>query len=400
MEELAGEFPDQAQRAAVCHQQWEQKEQAMKRSWYEIRNAKGDEAEVLIYDEIGFWGISAADFAGELKGITAPVISLRINSPGGEVFDGFAIYNALVNHPSTVHVTVDGLAASVASVIAQAGDIRRVAKNATLMIHEPYGEAIGNSETMRKMADELSKLGDTIAEIYADRAGGAISDWRSRMLEETWYRAQEAVDAGLADEVLPGKAKESNVGPRFFNLSRFRRVPDYVPQAAEEAVLNEAVPYRDEGKVPEGDAWEAPTLADFTDQSWDTLSNAEKNRIARHFVWSDTGMPPERFSDLGGPHHRASRSGVGPVVWRGVSNSRLSQASWSEDDAVRRHIANHYQEFDRTPPWEDEADKFGLGAFEKGVNEVVRDPSAIAKQASSQLEALQKGVEEVVRRNT
>ena len=107
-----------------------------RRAWYEIRGKKGaDEADVYIYDEIGFWGITAQDFVNELKEITAAVINLHINSPGGEVFDGIAIYNTLKAHSATINVFIDSLAASSASFIAQAGERVVMAKSATMMIH-------------------------------------------------------------------------------------------------------------------------------------------------------------------------------------------------------------------------------------------------------------------------
>lgn len=197
----------------------------MKRSWYEIRNAQAAEAEISLYDEIGLWGITAKDFVAELKAITAPIINLYINSPGGEVFDGIAIYNGLKDHPATVNVQVDALAASAASFIAMAGDRIVMQKTATMMIHEASGMAWGDAATMAKMAEELGLMSDTIAEIYADRAGGKADEWRAVMQAETWYKAQEAVDAGLADEVGTLGSAKAFAHPRFFNLAKFRNVP-------------------------------------------------------------------------------------------------------------------------------------------------------------------------------
>ena len=194
------------------------------RSWYEIKN---DSAEVFLYDEIGLWGITANDFVKDLRTLRGQPVNVYINSPGGEVFDGIAIYNALKNHGSPVTVTVDSLAASIASVIAQAGDTRKMAKVATMMVHEPYGYAVGDTDTMLKMAEELDQMGNTIAGIYADRAGGSVEEWRGVMAEETWYKAQDAVDAGLADEIAgaEAKAKMAAYAGRVFNLSKFSKVP-------------------------------------------------------------------------------------------------------------------------------------------------------------------------------
>lgn len=206
----------------------------MRQSWYRIRNKTtygGVEiygsAEIYLYDEIGAWGVSASDFVRELRALTADNIDLHLNSPGGDVFDGIAIYNALREHPAKVNVYIDALAASAASLIVQAGDTRTIAKTAALMIHEPYGAAMGDSAVMLKMAEELDMIGDTIAEIYADRAGGKTAEWRDRMGEETWYRGQQAVDAGLADAVAE-KPTSNAIPQRVFNLARFKHVPSDV----------------------------------------------------------------------------------------------------------------------------------------------------------------------------
>lgn len=172
-----------------------------RRDWYRIE-AKADEtAEVYIYDEIGYWGLTAADFVKELSAVKAKSMTVHLNSPGGDAFDGIAIYNAIKSHPVTVAVVVDSLAASIASVIAMAGDSITMAKHSTMMIHDPFGFALGNAEDMRQMADVLDQLGDTIAGVYAERAGGTVSEWRARMLAETWYTDRQAVEAGLADRV-------------------------------------------------------------------------------------------------------------------------------------------------------------------------------------------------------
>jgi ATP-dependent protease ClpP protease subunit len=173
--------------------------------WYRVSNATGDRAELYIYGVIGSdWDpddVTAAGFARALAEITAPTVDLHINSPGGSVWDGVAIYSALLNHPSTVEVYVDGVAASAASFVAMAGDSVTVEKPATMMIHDAWGLVIGNAGDLREMADLLDQLSDQIAGIYADHAGGTVAAWRDRMRAETWYTAQTAVAAGLADRV-------------------------------------------------------------------------------------------------------------------------------------------------------------------------------------------------------
>lgn len=147
----------------------------------------------------------------ELNQVTANEITLRVNSGGGSVFEGTAIYAALKRHPARVHGFVDGIAASAASFILMAADRVTMEKPAKLMIHDASGLVVGNAEDMRTMGDLLDDLSDTIAEIYADRAGGTVEDWRARMRAETWYGSRDAVAAGLADEVRGDPAPENKI---------------------------------------------------------------------------------------------------------------------------------------------------------------------------------------------
>lgn len=178
----------------------------------EIRNAAGDdgdEAEMLMYAPVGGWfGIWAEDVVAELKQITAPNLRVRVNSPGGSVFEGIAIANALRAHPATVTVQVDSLAASIASVIAMAGDRVVMMPGSQIMVHDASAVTYGNAAEMRELADLLDKQSDNIADQYAARAGGTRDDWRAVMRDETWYLADEAVEQGLADEVLAAPAPE------------------------------------------------------------------------------------------------------------------------------------------------------------------------------------------------
>jgi len=168
-------------------------------SWYRVEASASGVTEVSIYDAIGEWGVTARDFLNELGEIKG-AIELHLNSEGGEVFDGMAIYDALKRRGGiTVHV--DSLAASIASVIAQAGERRIMAPQATMMIHEASSGAAGNASDLRTLADLLDKTSDNIASVYTERAGGDLAGWRASMQATTWYSAAEAVKAGLADEV-------------------------------------------------------------------------------------------------------------------------------------------------------------------------------------------------------
>lgn len=190
------------------------------RRWFSIVNATSDgesgqgddETRVYIYDEIGYWGVTAGAFIDEFNSIKSSRITLHVSSPGGEVYDGVAIYNAIVNHPATVTAVVDSLAASAASFIVQAADRVEMESTAEMMIHDAIGIAWDNAEGMRALADRLDAVSDTIAGIYATRAGGRYDTWRNVMRAEQWYSADEAVAAGLADVVRPkaGKRKGSS----------------------------------------------------------------------------------------------------------------------------------------------------------------------------------------------
>ncbi len=167
-------------------------------------------ADVYIYDTIGEdWfgeGVSAKSFAAQLSDLDVDQINLFLNSPGGAAWDGLAIMNALRRHKATVNVTVDALAASAASVIAMAGDHITMNRGAELMIHDASGWAMGNAQDMRDTADVLDKLSNSYADAYAARAGGDRGVWRDRMTAETWFTAEEAVLAGLADEWVDAPA--------------------------------------------------------------------------------------------------------------------------------------------------------------------------------------------------
>lgn len=179
-----------------------------RRDWFRIDNSASGTASIYIYDEIGYWGVTAGDFVATLTKLDVRAIDLHISSPGGEVFDGIAIYEALVQHDATVTTYVDSLAASAASFIAMAGDRIVMAKHAEMMIHDALSLCIGNAEEMRKTAELLDRVSDKIAGIYAER-GESAEHWRALMREESWFSAQEAVDAGLADEVAdPRGAKD------------------------------------------------------------------------------------------------------------------------------------------------------------------------------------------------
>jgi ATP-dependent protease ClpP protease subunit len=184
---------------------------------FRISNADTS-AKILVYDVIGGYDLDASDFVRELHALDVKSIDLHVNSPGGFVYDGVAMYEALKAHPATVSVHVDGLAASAASFLAQAADPYnakadtggvRVAKAGRMMIHDAQGIGIGSPADMREYADLLDSVSNDIAGIYADRAGGKPEAWRGAMQATTWYSAAQAVDAGLADRVTGGSGPDN-----------------------------------------------------------------------------------------------------------------------------------------------------------------------------------------------
>jgi ATP-dependent protease ClpP protease subunit len=194
--------------------------------WYEIKNQAGQNeaaaADVYLYDEIGGYGIDAQSFIAELKEVETDILNVHINSVGGEVYQGFAIYQALKDHPATVNITVDALAASIASVIAMAGDKVIMARNSEMMIHDGHVMVVGNAAELTKTVALLDRVSNNIASVYAERSGvGTVDQWRDTMRAETWYSAEEAVEAGLADEVAPAakRGARNSADLRVFNYA-------------------------------------------------------------------------------------------------------------------------------------------------------------------------------------
>jgi ATP-dependent protease ClpP protease subunit len=230
------------------------------RVWYRITNNAGS-AVVDIFDEIGYWGTNAADFQRELAQIVATEITVNLNSPGGEIFEGIAIHNALRSHPANVTVRVAGLAASIASVIALAGDRVIMQPHSQMMIHDGSGFCIGDASDMREMADLLDKQSNNIAAVYAERAGGTVEEWRERMLAETWYSADEAVEAGLADEVdAPARQGQQAPAPAArWDLTVFKHAGR---EQAPAPVLNTAPTVHTTPVEPPAPAPEVPAAVD------------------------------------------------------------------------------------------------------------------------------------------
>lgn len=197
--------------------------------------------ELWLYDEIGMWGIAAADVIDQLMQVTTANLRVRINSPGGDVFDGIAIMNALASFNGTVTGVVDSLCASIATAIAMACETLTMSPGSQMMIHPASGICFGDATDMQQMANVLSFQTANIAGLYANRAGGEPAGWLALMQAETWMTADEAVTAGLADATGVVKQSGTAVAPAapswddMWDLSVFRfagRAQAPGPQAA------------------------------------------------------------------------------------------------------------------------------------------------------------------------
>jgi ATP-dependent protease ClpP protease subunit len=194
-------------------------------SWYSINALARGQVEILLYDEIGAWGITAQQFAKDLKAVgDVSLINLRIHSPGGDVFEGTAIYNLLKNHPARVDVYIDGLAASMGSVIAMAGDTIYMPENAMMMVHKPWGISGGDADDMRRYAELLDKVEGTLIMAYVTKTGKSEDEIRGLLKSETWMNGREAVEAGFADQLTEPLAAAAQLTSK--RMKEFDHMPE------------------------------------------------------------------------------------------------------------------------------------------------------------------------------
>lgn len=193
------------------------------REWFRahVDAADPDTAHLYFQDEIGFFGTKPADVVAQLNAIKTPRITMHINSPGGSVFDGFQIFNVLRAHPAEKTAVVEGLSASIATVIMLAANKVRFAKNAQMMIHNPACAVFGDSAYLRKQSAVLDDLRDSIVEIYREKTGKTRAELIKAMDAETWLPAKEAKAWGFADIVSDEIGKAENA----FDLTGFKNAP-------------------------------------------------------------------------------------------------------------------------------------------------------------------------------
>ncbi len=173
----------------------------MNEKWYNIQNKAGETAEIYIFDEIGTYGVTAQDFISEIKGLKDMPINIRINSLGGDVFDGMAMYNVIKRREAKTTVYIEGIAASIATIIALGADEVIMAENSLFMIHNAWGGTSGEAKDMRKTAETLDKITSELTDIYRKKTGLSSEALVDMMDEETWLNAQEAFDLGFVDTI-------------------------------------------------------------------------------------------------------------------------------------------------------------------------------------------------------
>ncbi|MEZ0212446.1 MAG: head maturation protease, ClpP-related [Xanthobacteraceae bacterium] len=195
----------------------------------------GATTQIDLYDEIGYWGVTAKSFRAQIREASGDIV-LRINSPGGDVFDGIAIYNELLAYDGKVTVEVTGMAASIASIIAMAGSEVKIADNAFFMVHNAWTIAAGNRHDFGDVAARLTKVDDALARTYAARSKSGIRDIKKMMDAETWMTAKEAVEAGFASSTYtPAAAKASAM----FDMSVYANAPKALMWNEDDASVHE-----------------------------------------------------------------------------------------------------------------------------------------------------------------
>ena len=173
----------------------------MEKNWYSINNKAAKAADIYIFDEIGNYGITAKQFIADIKNLKGKPINLRINSLGGDVFDGMAMYNVIKRREAKTTVYIEGIAASIATIIALGADKVVMAENSLFMIHNAWGGTMGDAKDMRKTAETLEKISGELTDIYSKKTGLSNEVIKEMMNEETWLNSEEAYDLGFVDVV-------------------------------------------------------------------------------------------------------------------------------------------------------------------------------------------------------
>jgi ATP-dependent Clp endopeptidase proteolytic subunit ClpP len=193
----------------------------MKEKWYNIQNKAGETADIYIFDEIGTYGVTAQEFISDIKDLKDTPINLRINSIGGDVFDGMAMYNVIKRRESKTTVYIEGIAASIATIIALGADEVVMAENSLFMIHNAWGGASGEAKDMRKTAETLDKISSELIDIYRKKTGLSYEVLSEMMDEETWLNANEAYELRFIDTI-----SDSIKVAAKYDVSKFKNITE------------------------------------------------------------------------------------------------------------------------------------------------------------------------------
>ncbi|MDO2790722.1 Clp protease ClpP [Escherichia coli] len=288
--------------------------------WYTIKAADvRGAADISIYEEIGGFGVTAKQFAEDLKALgDVSHINLRIHSPGGDVFEGIAIYNLLRNHPADITVYIDGVAASMASVVAMAGDRVVMPENAMMMIHKPWGISGGNAGDMRDYADLLDKVETVLIPAYARKTGKSAQEITATLEDETWMDGKECLKHGFADELLPSVRAMARIESK--RTGDFLHMPETIkgmitpPQGAANIAGNEQKRINGISEVFSlfGSRYDGIKMACLEDASCTPEMAREKllNELGRESTPSNKNTPPHIYAGNGNITGDAIRQGL------------------------------------------------------------------------------------------
>lgn len=352
---------------------------------FAVKALAGRRGEVKIYDEIGpsFWGdsVNAKTFSDDIAELDVDQLDVRINSPGGDIFDGITIMNALKRHPAKVTAYVDGLAASAASIIAVGGaDEVVMCEGSQMMVHDAWSWGAGNATDLQRLVDRLDKSSDDMAKIYAKKAGTPVEEWREAMKEETWCTDEEAVALGLADRI--DEHAEENIddpvhafrdakifakfrydsrgsapAPRMMQrkkenpMAKIELQSDGVYTAAEikkllasvdtaEVVINDPDPVVEAVEDVEKGLAEARTAEKVEDQEAETPTTEESDDdtvVVNKAVWEETLRRAAR-GDEAAEEDKQERA-VALIDGEGIKKGRL--LGWQRDAWVAKAVENY-----------------------------------------------------------
>jgi ATP-dependent Clp endopeptidase proteolytic subunit ClpP len=301
-------------------------------TWYAIApKAENKQTEISIFDEIGMFGVSAKQFISDLQSVPADhSILLKIHSPGGEVFDGNAIFNALQRR-GNVEVQIEGIAASMATVISLAGAPVKMAANGFYMIHNPWGVAMGDAEELRDQAELLDKIRSNMVGAYAARSGKSPEQIQEWMDAETWFTAEEAHAAGFVDEVTDRLALAASAN-QFARLAKFKNAP---------ANLTAPSPRMSQEK-------ETPASDNPLTEIIETLVESDMEAVPP--VMNDSDPVEPKSEEIVPIEEPAIEPPAAPVAHIAAADSILSKfnAALAERDAARAEVVAYKTQLDTT----------------------------------------------------